>query len=201
MAGEDANQKAGEGSGATAAAVDPLAKVKLTVPVINSAALVISLVFIVYSKLIFKRQKITDGKERIRLSRLFSRGSGIATPIAVNWKPITVNISSSPVSPKPANGTSQQLMGKLHYVTVGISLELRNRTYANTLENLNPVVMDRLLSLLAKKTFQELNNIQGRYILSSQIIDTINQLVATQLPSAALEGAVSQLYFTQFIIQ
>ena len=117
----------------------------------------------------------------------------------MNFEPLTVNIASSPVEPKPADGTAKQIQGKLHYVNVGFALELRDSRQKDSLENLRPILQDKILSMLGRKQFQELTTVQGRYVLRTQIMELTNELAKKAL--ATQDAVVTNVYFTQFLAQ
>lgn len=171
------------------------------IPLLNTIAILGALGLLTYSKLYFKRPPITEESERARLAEVHASPTPPPEPGYVNLEPLTVNISSNPTNPKPADGTSAQLQGKLHYVTVGISLEIRDKNQEDLIEEGKPYIIDKMISILGKKQFHELNQVQGRYILHTQIIDAVNQLINSLSPKPSKEGLITHVYFTQFFVQ
>jgi flagellar FliL protein len=55
------------------------------------------------------------------------------------------------------------------------------------------VILDKINSTLSKKKFYELNQVQGRYIFRSQIIDATNEILGGPI--------VLDIYFTDFLLQ
>ena len=106
-----------------------------------------------------------------------------------------------PQQPRAADGTSQQIEGKLHYSTVGFALEIRDGSKKEVIETLRPIIMDKFISLLGRKGFKELTTVQGRYLLRTQLLESVNQIVAKASEEAARDGLVTNIYFTQFIVQ
>lgn len=151
--------------------------------------------------MIFKREKITEAGERKRLAEMQASPTPPASPTIVNFDPITVNIETIPGRPAPADGTSQQIQGKLHYVTVSFSLEIRDRNQQDIVEAVRPLILDKLIALLGKKQFHELITVQGRYILRSQFLEFSNQLITSHSMRPAKEALATNVYFTQFIVQ
>lgn len=168
-----------------------------------------------YTKFVFKREVITEESERERLAKekkLTDRNLLIAS---LSFEPVTVNIEATPSQARTMDGVHYP--GKLHYLTVGFVLEISDATRKNEVENLRPVIMDKLLSIVARKKIHELTNVQGRYLLRNQLIDSLNQLVLKVLGSGragggaesesayystlSQQGLVSNIYFTQFVAQ
>ena len=129
---------------------------------------------------------------------------------------MTVNILSNPNQPKPVPGQSQQIQGKLHYATLAFSLEIRDAEKKDVLEELRPILNDRIIGMVGRKSPAELSTVQGRYVLRSQIIEAANELVEkTKIPSSVSksrkkkllgpapppEPLVTNLFFSQVIVQ
>ena len=81
-----------------------------------------------YTRFVYKRPAITEESERQKLADLHTKPPAANAPGMATFEPITVNITANPPSPKPADGTTSQIAGKLHYVTIGFSLELREES-------------------------------------------------------------------------
>jgi flagellar basal body-associated protein FliL len=176
-------------------------KVFLIISLLNVVAMLGACSFFAYSKLFFKRNAITDERERERLSSLLAKPQAQAVPTFVKWDPLSVNIQTSPVQPKPADGTAQQIEGKLHYVTLALAMEIQDEPRRVVVEELKPFILDQLILLLGKKQFHELSTVQGRYILSSQILDMVNQIILSKSSTSNKEDLVTRVYFTQFVVQ
>jgi hypothetical protein len=103
-------------------------------------------------------------------------------PGLVSFGPVTVNIQSDPV-PQPSDGSdgAPPPKSKLHYVTMAFSLEVVDGGQAPAIEEARPVIMDQLLTSLAHKPFHELNTVQGRYILRTQIMELVNRVTQNSL--------------------
>lgn len=174
-------------------------KLPLILVLVNSIAVLAATGFLAYTKLVFKRPTITEETERARLAVAHASPRPPATPGTVVFEAMTVNIAANPNEAKPADGTSQQLQGKLHYVNLGFVLEIGDSSRKADIETLRPQIMDRLLSILGRKQFHELSTVQGRYVLRSQIMDLGNELVSGR--ARGTEPLVTNVYFTQFIVQ
>jgi flagellar basal body-associated protein FliL len=182
-----------------------------------------------YSKLLFKRPPITEISERTRLAKEKKKPSKLI-PGFVAFDTVTVNIAPSPARPEALEGAGVQLRGKLHYATVAFHVELRDVEKRPVIDALRPQIMDDFLSIIGRKSFNDLSSAQGRYLLRTQMIESMNRLVASTLhqpqasqaapgPSPApgpgessppgdhkqfvsLEnGLVTNVFFSQFVVQ
>jgi flagellar basal body-associated protein FliL len=97
-------------------------KLPLLVSLINTVAILAAVGLLAYTKLVFKRPKITEETERASIEKMKAeKPSKPMTPATIVFDPTTINISSSPEAPKPQDGTQTQLGGKLHYAWVSRS--------------------------------------------------------------------------------
>ncbi len=177
-------------------------KAKLPIlPLINTVLLLLTLGFFYYYNFIYKRPAITENGERERLIAVYTSPTPLPTPAFLTFEPMTVNIRAVPERPSSADGTFLQIHGKLHFVTITFTLEIRDQRLQSYAERLRPFILDQLVQNLGKKQFHELTTVQGRYILSSEIIDFANHLALTQTATPSKEPLISHVYFTQFIVQ
>lgn len=177
-----------------------LSLVSLIIPALNTLALLATLGVFYYTKIQYKHTRITEESERARLESLKAEKEKADIPGYIHFDPITVNIGSNPLHSRPADGTAKQIEGKLHYATLTLSLEIRDQTQKILIESSKAAIIDQLIHLLGKKTFNELNTFQGRFILQSQIIQFINTLAVTE-GGPLNEGLVTRVYFSQFLVQ
>lgn len=182
------------------AAAPPKAPLPI-IPLLHTVALLGALGLLFYSKFIFKRPAITESGERKRLAHLHAMPAAPTIPAMIKFPPLTVNIAPFPDHPLPADGTSRQLKGKLHYITMGFSLEVRDKNQTDFVETIRPLITDKVISILGKKEFNQLNLLQGRYLLHSQLIDAINQIAFAHTSVPTKEGLATNLYFTEFLLQ
>ncbi len=152
-----------------------------------------------YVFLIYKRPAITEQGEREKVAALRASPRPPPAPGYMNFEPITVNITPVPATPRPAEGTAQQIQGKLHYATVAFTLEIRDTSRQEELEKLRPIIVDNLLAMVGKRTFNELVTVQGRYVLRTQIQDTTNRLLVATRPGS--KPLVTNVFFTEFTVQ
>jgi flagellar protein FliL len=80
-----------------------------------------------------------------------------------------------------------------HYVKASLSLELDKDT---TLEEVNkrmPQIRDAILLLIGNKTFEELQDIQGKNQVKAELKSKINSFLKS--------GKVNNVYLTDFVVQ
>ncbi len=183
-------------------------KLPLILGLVNAVVALAAVGFLFYSKFSFKRPSITEAAERSRLAAAEAGPPPAPTAALLTFDPITVNIQANPPVPKAADGTALQIKGKLHYATVGFSLEVRDQNHKEEVDQLRPILIDKLISLLGRKSFQELTTVQGRYVLRAQILELANRLLAEHAPAAAAEANaapkeawVDNVFFIQFVVQ
>lgn len=104
--------------------------------------------------------------------------------MTINFDPLTANLNPY----LDENGKQ-----KTHYVSMTLALEIRSEEDQPKFEEAKPVVLDKLLQILVKKKFEDLNQVQGRYLLRSQIIDAANEYLGAPI--------VTEIYFFDFILQ
>lgn len=80
-----------------------------------------------------------------------------------------------------------------HYVKASLSLELDKEA---TLEEVNkrmPQIRDAILLLIGNKTFEELQDIQGKNQVKAELKSKINSFLKT--------GKINNIYLTDFVVQ
>lgn len=166
----------------------------LILVLVNTLAILAGLGAIVYTRIIFKRPVITESGERERLAQskkdetLSNQERGL-----IHFKPMTLNIAN-PASRSPSDtATGPTPEGKLHYATVGFSLEVKSTDQEAALDNAKDIFMDRLLQLFSKKTFEDITSVHGRFILRSEIVALANSLLKVPV--------VTNVYFSQLTVQ
>lgn len=161
-------------------------KIPLILGLVNTIAIVLVLGLFVYTKLIYKRPAITEGKERARLAAntqkavLTQTGKKGFVPL----DPITSNLDPY---------TDAEGKQKTHYVSLSMSVEVRDEKEMNRFEEIKPYIQDQIIQQIGKRTFDDLNQVQGRYLFRSLIIDAANAYLK--------DPVVTEVYFTDFIIQ
>ncbi len=79
------------------------------------------------------------------------------------------------------------------YLKVTLSLELEGEELSLELDAKMPVLKDRIIRILSSKTIEEISSKKGKSKVSSQIMDTLNSMIA--------DGQIKGIYFTEFVIQ
>jgi flagellar basal body-associated protein FliL len=159
-------------------------KIGLLLGILNTVAIAAVLGLFVYTKMIFKRPEITEDKERARLVKDEGKTAANEIHAMVKFDPVTVNLDPF----KSADGKT-----KVHYVTLSMSVEIRSENDVAKFNEARAVVMDRVIQNLGKKKFEDLNQVQGRYLFRSQIIDAANEYLGAPI--------VDEVYFTDFLLQ
>lgn len=167
--------------------------------ILNTVTLMGTLGFFVYTRFIYKKPKITEATELRRLASI-NTAAIHSKPAYITFAPVTLNIETSPLHPHSADGKSQP-QGKLHYVTLGFALEVRDSTQLDKVEAIRPKLMDKLGTLIGKKPFDDLITVQGRYVLLSELLQTSNQLILAEANGKLKEDLVINVYFTDFVVQ
>ncbi|MCG2582875.1 flagellar basal body-associated protein FliL [Massilia sp. TS11] len=103
-------------------------------------------------------------------------------PVFMNLEPFTVNLV-------PESGDQ--------YLQVQFSLQVATQAQADLIKNNMPKVRSRLLLLLSNKKASELNTVDGKRELSSEIIEAVNRPFTEGGP----KQQVSDVLYTSFIIQ
>ncbi|MBL7715052.1 MAG: flagellar basal body-associated FliL family protein [Bdellovibrionales bacterium] len=173
-------------------------KLPTLIAIINTVVVVGAMGFVLYTRLLYKRPPITEERERERIATAKASPKAELQSGQIAFDQITVNIEPIPSGIKADPANPMKLQGKLHYATVAFSIEVRDMSQKTQIETVKPIFMDRLLSLMGKKTFMELTTVQGRYLLRTQLLDIANELIPQPEGSLPL---VSDLHFTQFVVQ
>lgn len=80
-----------------------------------------------------------------------------------------------------------------HYVKAAITLELTSETAKEETNMRMPQVRDAILLLVGNKTYDELQDLQGKKQLKAELSSKLNSLLQT--------GRVKAIYFTDFVVQ
>lgn len=79
------------------------------------------------------------------------------------------------------------------YLKVDLVLELDSPKLLKEIESRLPQIQDLLISITSTKTLDDVSTTSGRNMLRQEMVDKINSLLAT--------GQVSNVYFTEFVVQ
>ncbi len=80
-----------------------------------------------------------------------------------------------------------------HYVKASLTVELTNEAVKTEVEQRMPQVRDAILLLIGNKTYEELQDLQGKKQLKAELLSKINSFLQT--------GQVVSIYFTNFVVQ
>jgi len=80
-----------------------------------------------------------------------------------------------------------------HYVKASLTVELSNEQVKAEVEQRMPQMRDAVLLLIGNKTFEELQDLQGKKQLKAELLSKINSFLRT--------GKVKSVYFTNFVVQ
>ena len=83
--------------------------------------------------------------------------------------------------------------GGKRFLRVKMSLELRDQTTAEQVKKQLPRIRDKILTILSTKKFQDISTVKGKTDLRAEITATIDTLFS--------KGAVTNVYFTEFVIE
>ncbi len=160
-------------------------KFGLMLGIINTVAIAALLGLFVYTKLIFKPPPITEMKERERLMQTGHKAGpdNDAKKFMVVLEPISTNLDPYVEDGKEKN----------HFVSMTVAVELRGEEDVEKFTAVKAVIMDKIIQNLGKKKFEDLNQVQGRYVFRSQIIDAANEYLKAPI--------VNDVYFSDFLLQ
>ncbi len=80
-----------------------------------------------------------------------------------------------------------------HYVKASLTLELDNESASEEVEKRMPQIRDSILLLVSNKTYDELQDLQGKRQLKAELSSKINAILQS--------GSVRSIYFTDFVVQ
>ncbi len=80
-----------------------------------------------------------------------------------------------------------------HYVKASMAVELTNEAAKTEVEQRMAQMRDTILLLISNKTYEELQDLQGKKQLKAELLSKINSFLQT--------GKVVSIYFTNFVVQ
>jgi flagellar FliL protein len=80
-----------------------------------------------------------------------------------------------------------------HYVKASMSLELDREATLDEVNKRMPQIRDAILLLIGNKTYEELQDIQGKNQVKAEVKSRINSFLRT--------GKVNNVYLTDFVVQ
>ncbi len=82
---------------------------------------------------------------------------------------------------------------ELRYLRIKVEMGVAGEEAKNQMKTQEAQIRDGILTLLSSKTWQDLQTPQGKDQLKQQIMATVSKIVA--------QGALKQVYFTDFVVQ
>ncbi len=83
--------------------------------------------------------------------------------------------------------------GEPHYVKASITLEMNEEAAVEETNKRMPQIRDTVLLLIGNKTFEELQDLQGKKQVKAELKSKINSFLKT--------GKVKNIYLTDFVVQ
>lgn len=80
-----------------------------------------------------------------------------------------------------------------HYVKASLTFELTNEQVKIEVEQRMPQMRDAILLLISNKTYEELQDLQGKKQLKAELTSKVNSFLQT--------GQVVSIFFTNFVVQ
>lgn len=80
-----------------------------------------------------------------------------------------------------------------HYVKASLTLELTNELTKDEVTKRMPQIRDSILLSVGNKTYEELQDLQGKKQLKAELASKLNAILQT--------GNVKSIYFTDFVVQ
>ena len=104
-------------------------------------------------------------------------------PVFVTLEPFTVNLQHDDASPQ--------------YLQVGLSLKLADAALTDAVKLHMPEIRNRVLLLLSSKKAGDISTLEGKQLLSSELMREIGQPLAESAPAQGIDSVL----FTSFVIQ
>jgi flagellar protein FliL len=136
--------------------------------------------FMVYSSTLgwespkITEQQLEDAKDDVDDSKLTD-----ASPLIYTMDKLTVNLLGDPKRLVRVE-VNLEMLGKEGFEEI---IDIDNRARAR----------DKIISILNKKEFSEVESLQGKLFLKDQITNELNTML--------VEGVVKDVYFTEFVVQ
>jgi flagellar FliL protein len=124
---------------------------------------------------------------------MMMRGDKDTTGAAAGSKPAAQEVDEGISYPMDTFVTNLADPGGKRYIKTKITLEYTDEKLGDELKQRLPQLRDVILSLLGSKTLADIQGIDGKIALRTELIRQINQILKT--------GKIRNLYFTEFVIQ
>jgi flagellar basal body-associated protein FliL len=149
------------------------------IAVVNTLLALGALGVMVYTKLIYQRPAIVESTEIKKQAELAKTPATPAEPELVSFDQMTVNVAMT--------------SGKAHFATLSFAVQCRDSEAAEAVKNKRPLLVDRVIAALGRRELVELNTIQGKLLLKTELVHQFNEIVPT--------GDVTDMFFSDFKLQ
>lgn len=147
---------------------------------VNTLLVLGALGVMVYTKLIFERPAIVEEVEIKKVEEEVKKPLPPENHEIVPFDETVINLAPSD--------------GRAHYVTVAFSVETRDRETAAIVKYKKAEFTDKVISALGHSHMTELNSIQGKLLIKTQLLHEMNKLVPNN-------GSIIDFYFSNFVLQ
>ena len=79
------------------------------------------------------------------------------------------------------------------YLKAKLELELDNPFVVQEIDQRLPQFRDTILTILSSKSFEDIRQLEGKYQLRAEVMSMLNQYLTS--------GEITNIYFTEFIVQ
>ncbi len=134
-----------------------------------------------YTQYMYKSPRLIEAEERQKIKAEEEQKRVTAQSGFVEFEPMTINLLPHPET--KAKSVAQ----------IKFSIEIRDSRDASLVEPYRSVIKDRLIQRLGKMTIDDVAHVQGRFVLRSDIVDALNELLGNDFAIGA--------YFTEFSVQ
>lgn len=125
-------------------------------------------------------QDTEEAAEAPKAKKKPKKGEPALPPVFVALDPFTVNLQPN-----------------RQFLQATFNLQVATAEEAATLKNYLPQIRSRLLLMLSGKTAEEISTIEGKNQLTKEILDLVNEPLASGMPSLD----VANVFITSFVIQ
>ncbi len=138
----------------------------------------------VYVKMVFKRPPIEESAEMQKKVEELKEPPPVLERVNYAFEKITVNIATT--------------SGKSHYATLEFTVECADEATQALVKGRKAQYIDEVIAALAKKQITELNTIQGKLILKTELLKRFNELSQNERNKPP---KITDMFFSSFILQ
>lgn len=176
-------------------------KIPLILSGVNLLALLGLLGVVYYTRVLYKRPKITESIERKKIQEQLAlealqKKNSVGVRSIMMLEGISANLKPTELGEKIQGGPPVTL--KPHFAQIRFGLELFDKRYEEQVKAELPKFSDQILKALSVLSVEEISSVQGRITLKNRIIGIMNELTRK---SKADPPIVTNVFFTEFTIQ